>query len=105
MEIPLEVVHSPYRELIDAVLLYLDELDARWDNDRITVIIPEFVVGRWYEHMLHNQSALRLKGKLLFRPATVVTSVPYHLNAELDSPESLQAAHATHRDGPEHRSH
>jgi len=80
LDTPLEIVHSPYRELVDAVLLYLDELDARWDNDRITVIIPEFVVGRWYEHMLHNQSALRLKGKLLFRPGTVVTSVPYHVD-------------------------
>jgi amino acid transporter len=80
LDVPLEVVHSPYRELVDAVLLYLDELDARWDNDRITVIIPEFVVGRWFEHMLHNQSALRLKGKLLFRPGTVVTSVPYHVD-------------------------
>jgi amino acid transporter len=80
LDTPLEVVHSPYRELVDAVLLYLDELDARWDNDRITVIIPEFVVGKWWEHMLHNQSALRLKGKLLFRPGTVVTSVPYHVD-------------------------
>jgi amino acid transporter len=79
IDVPLEVVHSPYRELVHAVLRYLDELDARWENDRITVIIPEFVVGRWYEHALHNQSALRLKGKLLFRPGTVVTSVPYHV--------------------------
>jgi amino acid transporter len=85
LDTPLEVVHSPYRELVDAVLLYLDELDARWDNDRITVIIPEFVVGRWYEHMLHNQSALRLKGKLLFRPGTVVTSVPYHVDVSHDA--------------------
>src|SRR4029078_5536243 len=80
LDTPLEIVHSPYRELVDAVLLYLDELDARWDNDRITVIIPEFVVGRWDEHILHNQSAWRLTGKLLFRPPTVVTSVPYHVD-------------------------
>jgi amino acid transporter len=85
LDTPLEVVHSPYRELVEAVLLYLDELDARWDNDRITVVIPEFVVGKWYEHMLHNQSALRLKGKLLFRPATVVTSVPYHVDAQQET--------------------
>ncbi len=50
------------------------------------MIIPEFVVGRWYEHMLHNQSALRLKGKLLFRPGTVVTSVPYHVDIAADTP-------------------
>jgi amino acid transporter len=79
LDVPLEIVSSPYRELVDAVEAYLDELDARWRNDTITVIIPEFVVERWYENILHNQSALALKFKLLGRPGTVVTSVPYHL--------------------------
>jgi hypothetical protein len=45
----------------------------------VSVIIPEYVVGRWYEHLLHNQSALRLKGRLLFTPGVMVTSVPYQL--------------------------
>ena len=76
---PLEIIYSPYRELIGPVERYIDELDARWENDTITVVIPEFVVGKWYEHLLHNQSALFLKGKLLFREGTVVTSVPYHV--------------------------
>jgi len=49
------------------------------DSDVITVIIPEFVVRHWWEHLLHNQSALFLKGRLLFRKGTVVTSVPYHV--------------------------
>jgi amino acid transporter len=79
IDIPLEIVYSPYRELIAPVERYIDELDDRWDNDTITVVIPEFVVGKWYEHVLHNQSALFLKGKLLFREGTVVTSVPYHV--------------------------
>jgi amino acid transporter len=79
LDVALEIVHSPYRELVDAVEEYLDELDARWDNDTITVVIPEFVVGRWYQQALHNQSALALKLALLFRPGTVVTSVPYHV--------------------------
>jgi hypothetical protein len=79
LDVPLEIVYSPYRELIAPIERYIDELDDRWDNDTITVVIPEFVVGKWYEHVLHNQSALFLKGKLLFREGTVVTSVPYHV--------------------------
>ena len=82
IDIPLEIIYSPYRELIAPVERYIDELDDRWENDTITVVIPEFVVGKWYEHVLHNQSALFLKGKLLFREGTVVTSVPYHVPAE-----------------------
>ena len=81
VDIPLEIVYSPYRELVAPIERYIDELDDRWDNDTVTVVIPEFVVGKWYEHVLHNQSALFLKGKLLFREGTVVTSVPYHVPA------------------------
>ncbi len=50
-----------------------------YDNDVVTVVIPEFVVNHWWEHLLHNQSALLLKGRLLFRKGTVVISVPYHV--------------------------
>lgn len=81
-DVDLEIVASPYRDLVEPIERFLDELDARWDNDTITVVIPEFVVGRWYEHVLHNQSALILKGKLLFRKGVVVTSVPYHVDAD-----------------------
>jgi amino acid transporter len=77
--VPLEIIYSPYRELVAPVEAYIDELDDRWGNDTVTVVIPEFVVNRWYEHLLHNQSALFLKGKLLFRENTVVISVPYHV--------------------------
>ncbi|MGH9041879.1 MAG: APC family permease [Acidimicrobiia bacterium] len=77
--VPLEFVHSPYRELTRPLLSYLDDIDERWDNDIITVVIPEFVVTRWWEHIFHNQSALLLKGRLLFRRGTVVISVPYHV--------------------------
>jgi amino acid transporter len=79
IDIPLEFVYSPYRELTKPVLRFLDSIDGRWENDVITVLIPEFVVTRWWEQLFHNQSALLLKGRLLFRPGTVVTSVPYHL--------------------------
>ena len=79
IDVPLEIVYSPYRELTRPVLRYIDELDARWENDIVTVVIPEFVVRHWWGNLLHNQSALLLKGRLLFRKGTVVTSVPYHL--------------------------
>ena len=62
------------------MLAYLDELDAEYDNDIITVILPEFVLTKWWEQLLHNQSALLLKGRLLFRRNTVVVSVPYHID-------------------------
>jgi amino acid transporter len=79
IDVPLEIVYSPYRELTRPVMRYVDEVDARWENDIVTVVIPEFVVKHWWAHLLHNQSALILKGRLLFRKGTVVTSVPYHL--------------------------
>jgi hypothetical protein len=80
IDIPLETVYSPYRELHAPLVRFIDELDARYDNDIVTVVIPEFVVKHWWEHLLHNQSALFLKGRLLFRRGTVVTSVPYHVD-------------------------
>jgi hypothetical protein len=81
-DVPLEIIDSQYRELVAPVERYLDELDARWDNDRITVVIPEFVVGlRSASNILHGQSALGLKLALLDRPHTIVTSVPFHIIA------------------------
>jgi len=80
IDVPLEIVHSPYRELTTPILRFVDELDARFENSIITVVLPEFVLGSWWSQLLHNQSALLLKGRLLFRKGTVVTSVPYHLN-------------------------
>jgi hypothetical protein len=80
IDLPLEILYSPYRELSRPVLRYVDELDAQRDNDIVTVVIPEFVVGSWWGQLLHNQSALVLKGRLLFRKNTVVTSVPYHVD-------------------------
>ncbi len=79
IDVPLEIVYSPYRELTRPILRYVDELDARWDNDIITVLLPEFVVRHWWGNLLHGNSALLLKGRLLFRKGTVVTSLPYHL--------------------------
>ena len=80
INVDLEITHSKYRELVGPVIEYLDEIDERWNNNTVTVVVPEFVVGRWYEQLLHNQSALLLKGRLLFREGVVVTSVPYHVD-------------------------
>ena len=79
-DIPLETVYSPYRELRRPLLEFLDRLDEQYENDNVTVIIPEFVVRHWWENILHNQSALRIKRWLLFRRGTMVTSVPYHID-------------------------
>ena len=78
--IPLHTISSPYRELTQPVLEYLDELDAESPDDVITVVIPEFVT-QWKTQWLHNQSALALKARLLYRPNTVVTSVPVLVDA------------------------
>lgn len=75
----LVVIESSYRALTAPLLAYLDEIDRHGQHDTLTVILPEFVPSRWWEQLLHNQTALRLKGALLFRPGTVVISVPYHL--------------------------
>jgi amino acid transporter len=82
IDVPLEIVYDPYREVTRPILRYIDEIDARWQNDIVTVLIPEFVVDHWWGHLLHNQTALLLKGRLLFRKGTVVTSLPYHLHEE-----------------------
>jgi len=81
--VPLHTISSPYRELTRPVLEYLDELDAESPDDIITVVIPEFVTP-WKQHWLHNQSAFALKARLLYRPNTVVTSVPVLVG---DAPE------------------
>ena len=96
--VPLEIVYSPYRELVRPIERYIDEIDQRWNNDTVTVVIPEFVVSRWYEHLLHNQSALILKGKLLFREGIVVTSVPYHVDIVAGASD-VGHPDGTHADG------
>jgi amino acid transporter len=79
-DVGLDIVNSPYRALTRPVLEYVEELDERWPHDVVTVIVPEIVVHHWWEQLLHNQSALLLKSRLLFRKGTVVTSVPAHVS-------------------------
>ncbi|GGY94161.1 APC family permease [Streptomyces nitrosporeus] len=81
IDIPLKILDSPYREVTRPVIDYVKALRKDRPRDVISVYIPEYVVGHWYEHLLHNQSALRLKGRLLFTPGVMVTSVPYQLES------------------------
>lgn len=78
-EVPLVILESPYRSLIGPLLAYIDALHAEHPDGPITVVLPEFVPRRWWELLLHNQSALRIKAALFFRPNTVVVDVPFHL--------------------------
>jgi amino acid transporter len=88
--IPLVVVESPYRALAGPLLAYLDVLDSAWPPDKphpITfIVIPEYVARSWWERLLYNQSAKRLRSVLLGRPHTVVVNVPYRRDDEIEHP-------------------
>jgi len=77
--VQLVVLPSPYRELTRPLLRHIHRLARENCNDIITVVLPEFIPARWWQHVLHNQSSLLLKGSLLFKKGVIVTSVPYHL--------------------------
>jgi hypothetical protein len=79
IDVPLVVLDSPYRSLSGPLLRYIHRVDMKWDDDVVTVVLPEFIPARWWQHLLHNQSSLLLKGALLFKRGIIVTSVPYHL--------------------------
>ena len=79
--VPLKVLHSPYRELVRPIVDYAMEIKKANPRGVVAVYIPEYVVGKWWEQLLHNQTALRLKGRLLFAPGVMVTSVPYQLRS------------------------
>jgi amino acid transporter len=80
LDVPLEIIEDDYRDITGPIEAFLTRTDARWAGDTLTVVIPELVVHRWWEHLLHNQVALMLKIRLLYRPNTVVTSVPWHVD-------------------------
>jgi amino acid transporter len=81
--VPLKVVASPYREVTGPVVEYIKRISKESARTVVTVFIPEYVVGHWWEHLLHNQSALRLKTRLLFIPNVMMTSVPWQLNSSI----------------------
>ncbi len=79
IDVPLKMLYSPFREVIRPIVQYAVEIREANPRGVVAVYIPEYVVGRWWEQILHNQTALRLKGRLLFTPGVMVTSVPYQL--------------------------
>jgi hypothetical protein len=79
--INLVVIDSPFREITRPVIEYVRRIRRDSPRDVVCVYIPEYVVGHWWENLLHNQSALRLKSRLLFEPGVMVTSVPYQLDS------------------------
>ncbi|MFE5945269.1 APC family permease [Streptomyces sp. NPDC056480] len=79
IDVPLRVLGSPYRSIVQPVLRHVREAPERTGDAVISVVIPEYVVGHWWEQPLHNQSALRLKTRLLFMKNVVVIDVPYRL--------------------------
>jgi hypothetical protein len=79
------IIESPFRSLTGPLLAYIDALKDSSPGDTITVILPEYVPSSWWEHLLHNQTALRLKAALLFHPGVVVANVPYHMARSLAS--------------------
>jgi hypothetical protein len=82
--VPLKILNSPYRDITGPVLAYVKDIGMKGARDVVCVFIPEYVVGHWWEQLLHNQSALRLKARLLFQPGVMVTNVPWQMgSAEL----------------------
>jgi amino acid transporter len=78
-DVPLVIIESPYRLVVQPLLAYVDALQERHPDDGLVVMLPEFVPNHWWQNLLHNQTAFRIKASLLFRPGIVVASMPYHL--------------------------
>jgi amino acid transporter len=82
--IPLEIQDSPFRDIGASLVQYIRDFEADGLNRVVTIVIPEFIVTKWYHHFLHGKNALVLKRHLLFEPGVVTVSVPYHLGDEGD---------------------
>jgi uncharacterized membrane-anchored protein YitT (DUF2179 family) len=80
-DIPLIVLDSPYRSIMQPVLHYIDQMEKQKDGSYMTIILPEFVPAKWWQHLLHNQTALMIKAALLFQRGKVAISIPFHLES------------------------
>ena len=78
----LVIIESPFRSLVTPLLAYVGAVREAHPTDVITVVLPEYVPGHWWEHLLHNQTALRIKAALLFKRGVVTANVPYHMRDE-----------------------
>ncbi|MFF9482228.1 APC family permease [Streptomyces sp. NPDC014733] len=99
-DVPLTVVASPYREITGPVVAYVRHARRTSPRDVVGVFIPEYVVGRWWENLLHNQTALWLKSRLLFTPGVMVTSVPWQLTSSAHARPTVRGAGAVRRGVP-----
>ncbi|WP_345712844.1 APC family permease, partial [Kineococcus glutinatus] len=88
--VPLTVLDSPYREIIRPVVEHVRALRARHPRDLVIVYIPEYVVGHWWETLLHNQSALRLRARLRYTPGVMVASVPWQLSSSAGQEDRVE---------------
>ena len=98
LPVPLVVLDSPYRDITEPIMDYIARLRRQSPRELVAVVIPEYVVGHWWEGLLHNQSALRLKQRLRLVPNVMVISVPYQLAAAADlvaEEEAVEAASAS----------
>ena len=82
--VQLQIIESPYRSIVRPLLSFLSALEDQLKGHTLMVVLPEMVHTRWWHQFLHNQTALRLKAALLFRPGTVVINVPYHIREDRD---------------------
>ena len=89
LPVPLKALHSPYREITRPILRYVKRIRRTSPRDLVVVYVPEYVVGHWWEQVLHNQSALRLKSRLHFTSGVVVASVPWQLRSSEGAEERL----------------
>jgi len=89
--VPLVIIESPYRSILRPLLHYIDAIDKQVTDRTLVIVLPELVATRWWQQLLHNQFPLRLKAALLFRPGTVVVSVPYHLQKRRAREADLEA--------------
>ncbi|HSV65408.1 MAG TPA: APC family permease [Mycobacteriales bacterium] len=106
LPVPLTVIESPYREITKPILSYVKRIRRESPRDLVTVFIPEYVVGRWWEQLLHNQTALRLKSRLLYMPGVMVTNVPWQLESSeraVDRGSRIQAGDVRRGVEPETR--
>jgi hypothetical protein len=97
--VELVVLESPYRSLMEPLLEYIEQVQRRDPHGYVTVVLPEFVPHRLWQHLLHNQHALLIKGALLFKPNVVVTSVPFHLGRGAEQAAVKDAALAAQEAG------
>jgi hypothetical protein len=81
-DIPLVVLESPYRSVLEPLLDYIDQVKREEHLEMLTVLLPEYVTPHWWQGLLHNQTALLIKGALLFKKGVIVTSVPYHIESD-----------------------